>query len=283
MNNKTRRAKFIAGISLVMLILIVFALNSRLAISYYSVESGKIKGQIKLALVTDLHSCGYGEGQIKLLTAIEAEQPDAVLLCGDNYDDRKPPNNTTQLIHDIAAKYTCYYVSGNHDTADEYKIIAETYGVKVLEGTGDTLEIRGDKIRISGVDDPDVERYANAGRITTRSAPYAAQLESLSAAADSGMFTVLLSHRPERIDELLPLKPDIVLSGHAHGGQWRLPLILENGLLAPNQGFFPKYTNGEYFFGETELIVSRGLARESTMIPRLFNRPEIVVIVLKGL
>jgi predicted MPP superfamily phosphohydrolase len=91
-----------------------------------------------------------------------------------------------------------------------------------------------------------------------------------------------LSHRPERIDELLPLKPDLVLSGHAHGGQWRIPVLLENGLLSPNQGLFPIYSNGEYFFGETKLLVSRGLARESTrVIPRVFNRPEIVIITLK--
>jgi len=94
------------------------------------------------------------------------------------------------------------------------------------------------------------------------------------------MFTILLSHRPEIIEEFLPLKPDLVLSGHAHGGQWRIPVILENGLFAPNQGLFPKYTNGEYFFGDTELIVSRGLARESTAVPRVFNRPEIVFIVI---
>jgi len=80
---------------------------------------------------------------------------------------------------------------------------------------------------------------------------------------------------------VLPLKPDIVLSGHTHGGQWRIPFVLENGLLSPNQGLFPKYTNGEYFFGYTELIVSRGLARESTAVPRVFNSPEIVVITLE--
>ena len=100
--------------------------------------------------------------------------------------------------------------------------------------------------------------------------------------SDDGLFTVLLSHRPERITELLPLNPDLVLAGHAHGGQWRLPVLLENGLLSPNQGLFPRYTNGEYPFGDTTMIVSRGLARESTrVIPRIFNRPEIVLITVK--
>jgi predicted MPP superfamily phosphohydrolase len=105
---------------------------------------------------------------------------------------------------------------------------------------------------------------------------YGAQLENLSGIGSGEVFSILMSHRPERMEELLPLAPDLVVSGHAHGGQWRLPGLLENGLLSPNQGLFPKYTNGEYFFGETELIVSLGLARESTIIPRIFNRPEVV-------
>ena len=163
-----------------------------------------------------------------------------------------------------------------------YKTIAETYGITVLEGTSGILTARGEKIRIAGIDDPDVTRYANAGRITTRSAPYAEQIKQLSAAANQDIFTILLSHRPERIEELLPLHPDLVLSGHAHGGQIRIPLILENGVWSPNQGFFPRYTNGAYSFGGTEMIVSRGLARESTSMPRIFNRPEIVVITLEG-
>ena len=154
--------------------------------------------------------------------------------------------------------------------------------MKVLEGTSDILEIHGEKIRIAGIDDPDVERYANAGRITTRSAPYMEQIKRLGTTIDSGMFTILLSHRPERIEGLLPLKPDLILSGHAHGGQIRIPLILRNGLWSPNQGFFPRYTNGVYSFGETELIVSRGLSQESDAVPRIFNRPEIVVMILEG-
>ncbi|MDR3122001.1 MAG: metallophosphoesterase, partial [Clostridiales bacterium] len=257
------------------------ALNQSLSVSRYSVETDKITGQVKLAILTDYHSCDYGEGQRELLSAIEAEQPDAILLCGDIFDDRLPPGNTVELIGGISAKYPCYYVTGNHEfwsgKADEFKNTLTSYGVKVLEGTADVLAVRGDEIRVGGIDDPDADRYAS------RAAPYAEQIQRLSGSAtDGGMFTILLSHRPERIEKLQPLAPDLVVSGHAHGGQWRIPLILENGLVAPNQGWFPKYTNGEYFFDRTELIVSRGLARESTSVPRLFNRPEIVIIILQG-
>jgi predicted MPP superfamily phosphohydrolase len=281
--HKTRHAKFMVGIPLIILAqaaIIAFALNSNLSVSRYDVESDKINGQIRLALVTDLHSCDYGDGQFKLINTIDIERPDAVLLCGDIFDDYLSPEKAIEFIKGVSGKYPCYYVSGNHEfwskKADDFKTILESYGVKVLEGTSEILEIGGDRIRISGIDDPDTDRYPSC------SVPYAEQLTRLQEeATDEYLFTILLSHRPERIKELLPLNPDLVLSGHAHGGQWRLPILLENGLLSPNQGLLPKYTNGEYFFANTELIVSRGLARESTrVIPRIFNRPEIVVITL---
>ncbi len=282
--HKTRHKKFMVGIPLIIIVqiaIIVFALNTSLSVSRYDFETDKINGQIKLTLLTDLHSCDYGDGQRELINAIDAENPDAILLCGDIFDDGLPSENATEFIKDISSKYPCYYVSGNHEfwsrQADDFKAILESCGVKVLEGTSEVLEIAGERIHISGIDDPDTDRYPS------RSVPYAEQLRRLSEElADDELFTILLSHRPERIDELLPLNPDLVLSGHAHGGQWRLPILLENGLLSPNQGLFPKYTNGGYLFDDTTLFVSRGLARESTrVIPRIFNRPEIVVITLK--
>ncbi len=280
--HKTRHMKFMLGTPLILALQIaaaVFAFDSRLEVSRHEVVTNKINGEITLALVADLHSCYYGGGQEELINAVEESQPDAVLLAGDIFDDVLHPENAERFIKDIAGKYPCFYVSGNHElwsgTADGFKEILESYGVTVLEGTSEILEADGGKIRIGGIDDPDTDSYPS------RSVPYAEQLENLNGVSGGDVFTVLLSHRPERIDELLPLKPDLVLSGHAHGGQWRLPVLLENGLLSPDQGLFPKYTNGEYFFGECKMIVSRGLARESTIvIPRIFNRPEVVVVKL---
>lgn len=281
MRHKTRHAKFMAGVPAIILVqavLVVTAFSQSLSVSNYSVETDKIGGQIKLALVTDLHSCYYGDGQRKLLSAIDKAAPDAILLCGDIFDDDLPPDNAVLFIEGVSREYPCYYVSGNHEfwsgNADGFKDILTSYGVIVLEGTVELLEIRGETIQICGVDDPDTDRYPS------RSIPYAEQISLLNGSDGVDVFTVLLSHRPERINELLPLGVDLVVSGHAHGGQWRLPIVLQNGLLSPNQGLFPKYTNGEYFFGDTLLIVSRGLARESTAVPRVFNRPEIVVLSL---
>lgn len=281
--HKTQRKKFMVGIPLIIILqaaILLFAFNGSLSVSHYDVETDKIDSQVKLALVTDLHSCDYGDGQMELINAFNLERPNAILLCGDIFDDGLQPQNAIEFIKGISSKYPCYYVSGNHEfwsgQADDFKAILESNGIKVLEGTSEILEVNGEKIRISGIDDPDTDKYKS------RSIPYTEQISQLSKElTDVNLFTILLSHRPERTPELLPLNPDLILSGHAHGGQWRLPLLLENGLLSPDQGLFPKYTTSKYSFDNTTLLVSRGLARESTrVIPRIFNRPEIVIITL---
>ncbi|MEG2857947.1 MAG: metallophosphoesterase, partial [Clostridia bacterium] len=140
-------------------------------------------------------------------------------------------------------------------------------GVIVLEGDCKTLKIGTQYINICGVDDPTyIGKYATVEQIKT-----------VDAAADNKLFTILLSHRPELFDEYAKCDFDLVLSGHAHGGQWRIPGIL-NGLYAPGQGLFPKHAGGQYAMGDNLMIVSRGLARGGNVIPRIFNRPELVII-----
>ena len=108
-------------------------------------------------------------------------------------------------------------------------------------------------------------------------AVWQSQLEDVTAALEGDVCSILLSHRPERVADYTGRGFDLVLSGHAHGGQWRIPL-LGVGLIAPNQGLFPRYAGGTYNLEGTTLVVSRGLARESTRIPRLYNPPEVVVV-----
>ena len=282
--HKTRKLKFVVGIPVIIIIqlsFLVFGLDQSLAVSHFTIESDKINDKVRLMLIADLHSCDYGNGQERLLNKVYNENPDIVLLCGDIFDDELSTDNTIKFLQGIAGKYPCYFVFGNHEfwsgKIDELEAIFTTYGVKGLRGTSAIIGVRDDVINISGIDDPDTDRYDH------NSLSYADQLYSLGRRSiDPNVFTLLMSHRPERMDEFLALDFDLIVAGHAHGGQWRIPFILENGLLAPNQGFFPRYTNGKYCLGETVLIVSRGLARESTAVPRLFNRPEIVVITVQG-
>ena len=106
--------------------------------------------------------------------------------------------------------------------------------------------------------------------------------DAVTSEKDSKRTRILIAHFPEQIDEYLKGNFDIVLSGHAHGGQWRIPGLID-GVFAPGQGVFPKYTAGVYMHGDTAHIVSRGLWKPSTLIaiPRIFNRPELVFVDIK--
>ena len=249
--------------------------DMRLKTVFYSVKTDKVENAIRIALITDLHACKYGENQENLIKAVEKENPDVVLLGGDIFDDNMDYDRAEITVGQLAERYPCYYVIGNHEfwsnDIDTILGIVDKYGIKTLSGACDTIEIQGEKINICGVDDPDVIYYTADGIMIEK------QLETAEEAMEEDCFSVLLSHRPELAELYQDYEFDLVLSGHAHGGQWRIPVIL-NGVFAPNQGIFPEYAGGRYDFADQTLIVSRGLARESTLVPRIFNRPELVIV-----
>ena len=221
-------------------------------------------------LISDLHSCDFGQRQKVLVDKIKEHHPDALLYAGDIADDHLPHDNTVILLEELYQDYPGFYVSGNHEfwsgEVEQIKDYFQSFEVKVLEGDSALLKVNEQKIIICGIDDPEIGE-----------SEFLKQLEQSSAQSDIELLSVLLAHRPERINQYLEYDFDLILSGHAHGGQWRIPGII-NGLYAPNQGFFPPYAGGIYQHGETWHIVSRGLAKESTRIPRIFNRPELVII-----
>ncbi|MBQ8508971.1 MAG: metallophosphoesterase [Clostridia bacterium] len=266
------KARAVLILTCLLILLAIFlraALRSDLRTVVYTIESDKIASPVRLALITDLHSCGYGENMSDLIGAMEAAAPDAVLLGGDIFDDELPHDNAFTFISEAAERWPCYYVSGNHEywsrELHDIKAALDDAGVTVLEGTSVELTVGGNTLLLAGVDDPDSKLLDE-------------QLAAVSAdAKESGLYAVLLSHRPELIERYRQSPFDLVLCGHAHGGQWRLPGLI-NGLYAPGQGLFPKYAGGQYALDDTTMIVSRGLARETTWVPRIFNRPELVII-----
>lgn len=265
------KKKIIAGMLLVLLAAVsVVAFNDEMVLKYYSIPTDKVEQDIRIALITDLHSCYYGKDQKLLIDAVRQEQPDIILLGGDIADDKIPHDNTKTVIEALGPEYPCFYVSGNHEywsgEIEEIKQLFRGAGIQVLEGEGSLLAFGEISIAIYGVDDPDGGKSA-----------FSDQLNRAGSDVDQTIFNVLLSHRPEYIETYRNYPFDLVLSGHAHGGQWRIPGIL-NGLLAPDQGLFPKYAGGIYPSEHQIMIVSRGLAKESTRVPRIFNHRELVII-----
>jgi len=289
----SRKRIVLLTILLILAGLVAAALDCRLVVRRYGLDAAEISAPVRIVLVTDLHSCYYGEGQKTLIEAVDAQMPDLILLGGDIFDDKLDDANTEQFLAGIAGKYPCYYVTGNHEYWSGAKnfaakmAILEKYGVTILSGLCETIEVNGETINLCGVDDPDAYMlsdiiappgyaYAEDESVST----FEQQLDTVKQQSDNGNFTILLSHRPELFESYAERGFDLVLCGHAHGGQWRIPWLL-NGLYAPNQGLFPPYAGGRYEENGVTMIVSRGLARESTIVPRIFNRPELVVVEIK--
>lgn len=257
----------------ILVILTLIALDERLILRTYTVASPKLTAEVRLAVVTDFHSSDNADDVVAMVASCA---PDAVLLVGDMFDDdiaNRPTERTLSLMRQLSAQYPCYYVSGNHEawTGEMDALYQQTAdaGVTVLRMSSGVLTVRGQRIALCGVPDPYEMVYSGAPDTEE-------QLRQALENVDSADFTVLLAHRPELLAKYAQFPLDLVVSGHAHGGQVRIPGVL-NGLYAPNQGWFPKLAGGAYTQDGTTLIVSRGLAVR-TRLPRIFNRPEVVLV-----
>lgn len=273
---KINHKKIIFVITLALLFFAAAFYNG-LTVRHYTVKSDKINDErsIRIVQISDLHSCIYGKNQIYLINKIQSQKPDVIVMTGDIADDVTPIDGTRMLISEIVKLAPCYYVSGNHefwsDDISYIKNVIESYGVEILEGGLKSITVKNQKLNICGIDDPYVLSSDERNKYAELLIPF----KSLSLSE----LNILLAHRPEYIEEYKKYNFDLVFSGHAHGGQWRIPFIL-NGLYAPNQGLFPKYAGGQYNYGSLTHIVSRGLSI-NPRLPRIFNPPEIVVIDLK--
>lgn len=257
----------------ILVILTLIALDERLILRTYTVVSPKLTAEVRLAVVTDFHSSVNADDVVEMLASCA---PDAVLMVGDMFDDdiaNRPTERMLSLMRQLSALYPCYYVSGNHEawTGEMDALYQQTgeAGVTVLRMSSGVLTVRGQRIALCGVPDPYEMVFSGAPDTEE-------QLRQALEDVDSADFTVLLAHRPELLAKYAQFPLDLVVSGHAHGGQVRIPGVL-NGLYAPNQGWFPKLAGGAYTQDGTTLIVSRGLAVR-TRLPRIFNRPEVVLV-----
>lgn len=256
--------------------------NNAVVITGYEYKNEKIpKGfdGYRILHISDLHNKNfYG----RLTDKIKKINPDIILITGDLIDRRKTRIDTAMnFIKEIIDIAPIYYVTGNHeqlsDSYNELKGELEKYNVCILDNSYVVLNDDGDEIGLMGIPDPAlVERVGKYLEIDNTI--YAEGILKNLYKNINTDFNILLSHRPELFDVYRAMKIDLVFSGHAHGGQIRLPFL--GGILSPNQGFFPKYSEGMIAEKETSMVVSRGLG--NSIFPlRIFNRPELVVVELK--
>ncbi len=258
----------------------LFTSCSTISTETYQVKTTRLEEQkiIRIALISDLHSTIYGKDQSILINKVKDSKPDIIMLTGDIFDDVVPMTGTTLFLSGISGIAPVFYVTGNHEYMSrnmaEIRKELLAHGVNILSDAYTIIEIKNTEIIIAGIDDPYKKRYE---------APDYNQNESMERAFreldEVKLYKILMAHRPERIEIYKKYSFDLVLSGHTHGGQLRIPNII-NGLYAPHQGLFPKYAGGIYTHGKLTHIVSRGLS-VNPWLPRICNPPELVIIIIE--
>ena len=281
--NRKKRVLFVVVFVLVVLIVWTLWGNTALEVNEYEVVSDRIPQGFegfRIAQVSDLHNAEFGEGNEKLIQLLSQTDPDVIVITGDLIDSR---HTDIEIALDFARQAVkiapVYYVSGNHEARvreyEDLKMGLAEAGVVILENQNVQITREGESITLMGIDDPSFQEdylFGDSESVARQA------IEDLQNESDG--YTILLSHRPELFDLYVDTGMDLVFSGHAHGGQFRLPFV--GGLVAPNQGFFPKYDAGQFNEENTTMIVSRGVG--NSIIPiRFNNRPEIVLVTLRNM
>jgi predicted MPP superfamily phosphohydrolase len=282
-----KKKKLIIILAFVVIALIAFISwiiwgNTALQLNTYRITSSRLPEAFngyRIAQISDLHNAEMGKQNEKLFDILKEAKPDIIAITGDLIDSR---HTNIAIALDFAAKAVniapCYYVTGNHEARiseyDDFKNSLIKLGVVVLDDEQISIELGDDSITLIGVNDPSFQTNYLFGDDET---VMESTLQELT--KDSNDYKVLLSHRLELFELYASYDIDLILSGHAHVGQFRLPVL--GGVLVPNQGFFPKYDAGLYTKDNTNMIVSRGIGNSAFPF-RFNNRPEVVLIELQG-
>jgi len=254
--------------------------NVSIQTTHFFINSAKIPAEFDgftIAHVSDLHNAEFGGHQDKLLNAVKDASPDMIAVTGDLIDSNHTDvAKAMEFINGAVEIAPVYYVTGNHEArSDHYSDLKKQMvrtNVEILEDENVIIERAGGTIQLLGLNDPDFITISDS---LENMATIDSKLKDIT--GESSEYKILLSHRPELFEIYVNNNIDLALSGHAHGGQVRLPFV--GGLAAPNQGFFPKYFEGIYEKKQTKMVVSRGLG--NSIIPvRINNRPELVIVTL---
>ncbi|MFJ7934892.1 metallophosphoesterase [Sporosarcina sp. NPDC096371] len=278
---KNKRRKWLLIVVIAgLLCLFTYRGNTTVGVTEYEIVSDKVPADFnlyKIVQLSDLHDAKFGENYVELVNKVKMIAPDSIFITGDFIDsNRYNLEQSLLLIEGLQWGVPIYYVTGNHEIAtndtERIKAALTDLGVKVLSDEAEIIpSISDSAIAIGGIEDP-LSSYLDDDEAIK------ASINQAFENVPDEQFKILLSHRPEQFEEYVKQGIDVTFSGHAHGGQFRIPGL--GGLVSPGQGWFPKYTSGVHSGEGSHMVVSRGLG--NSIIPvRLFNQPEIVVVTLK--
>lgn len=255
--------------------------NTHLTVSEYELTFDDLPAAFdgfRFVHLSDLHAASFGKNQKKLLCRIDELNVDAALITGDLIDRRRTKEDKDMipaltLLKELASRFPTVRVDGNHEVrcvaAERFRYVADKTGVQNVTGRSLTMQKGDDRLVIVGIPDVATVDYdEDVWRRNMNALVYPHRRD----------FCIMLSHRPQYFEDYTLTQVPLVLCGHAHGGQVRLPAV--GGLFAPEQGVLPKYTAGIHEKNGTKMLVSRGLGNSGFPI-RFGNRPELVVVTLK--
>ena len=279
MQLKPKRKNLLIVIALTIVALFAFFTyqNNAITISEINYKNDKVPEAFngyKILHISDLHNKEFGDKQSSILAKIKKINPDVIVITGDLIDSNRTNIDVSlDLINGAIDVAPIYYVSGNHEEHsgiyNQLKSRLEEAGVIVLDNKKTEVIKDDQSIEIIGLSDiafNNDNNWLNGDLLNTL-------------VEKNGTFKILLSHRPELFEIYSNSNADLVFSGHAHGGQVRIPFV--GGLIAPEQGFFPELTEGIHTSNDTSIVISRGLG--NSVVPvRIFNRPELIVVTLSN-
>ena len=272
---------FLIIIIIILSVLYLYCENNNLQINNYSITNNNFPVEFnnyKIVQISDFHNTKSKRLAKDLVKEIKNQKPDIIVLTGDLIDANKEHMDISiDFIKEINNTAPIYFVTGNHEASindySELKNKLEENNVTILDNESQVIKKKSSEINIIGISDPTMKH----SHYETDENIIEFELDSIDYNKDN--YTILLSHRPELFEIYVDNDINLVLTGHAHGGQIRIPFIV--GLIAPNQGLFPKYTNGKIEQDDTTMIVSRGIG--NSILPfRINNRPELVLITLSS-
>lgn len=268
--------------------------NHSLRLTGYKYKSDKLPDEFcgfRIIHLSDMHGCVYGDEADKLLKKVRLNKPDIIVITGDSFDSRRKQYfDSLHIIKKLTNICPVYLVTGNHeelspDLKEIFLSELSSSGVKILDGETIKISRGASSISLSGISDftsfavekgllkKAIDKSLNCEELDSMKSAFNKKLELFAANKPDG-FNILLSHRPEMNLSYSENGFDLVFCGHAHGGQFRIPPI--GAIYSPGQGFLPKYSEGAHLFGNTTMIISRGLGNSSFPL-RINNQPEIVV------
>ena len=235
--------------------------NSKLGVTRYELESDKVEAPLRIVHLSDLHAKRFGKKNCRLVAAVEAQKPDVIAFTGDIIHlYRKPGEDAAiELVEQLARTAPFYYVSGNHEM--RYK---NYRGFSARLADAGAIVLENEYVMTHGV------------ALVGLGCAHLKNNKIFEITPDFDTYKILLAHEPQYLRRYARAGYDLVLSGHAHGGQWRIPFT-DQGVYAPGQGLLPELTSGEHILGSTHMIISRGLGNSEFPL-RINNRPEVVVI-----